>query len=173
MDTLPAWPIYSVIKDPLLFLIAIYGAALSTINWRQAVRKERRAIVVRASEHSEHNDSGEPWAFAKFAKIEATNIGHRPVTVKTLTFELPTGIRMCATPSEEFPSVSGTVLPASLSDGQSAYSYMSYLYIACEIACELNKSKNRKIKLIPTCEDSAGGIHKGAPWAVDLDKLVP
>jgi hypothetical protein len=115
---------------------------------------------------SEHNESGQLFPFAK---IEATNIGHRAVTVKTLTFELPTGSHMDATASEEFPAQPGTVLPASLSDGQSAYLYMSYLYIACN----LNKNKNRKIKLSPVCEDSVGGIYKGAPWEVDLDKLAP
>jgi hypothetical protein len=46
MDTFSVWSMFSVIKDVVLFVIAIYGAVLSTFNWRQAVRKERREIVL-------------------------------------------------------------------------------------------------------------------------------
>jgi hypothetical protein len=155
-------------KDVVLFVLAIYGAVLSTINWRQAARKERREIVVSVSvERPIYEDKrvGEP-----FAKIEATNFGNRAVTVKTLTFELPTGNRISAIGTDVvFPVQSSTVLPASLLDGQSAHLFISYLYIACA----LHQSKNLGIiKLTPVCEDSVGGIYKGKPWDVDPDKLL-
>jgi hypothetical protein len=71
---------------------------------------------------------GEP-----FKKIEATNFGQRPVTVKTLAFELPTGSRLNATASNAFPVLPGTPLPAPLLDGESAHLFISYLYIACAL----------------------------------------
>ncbi|MGO9769388.1 MAG: hypothetical protein ACLP0B_32355 [Steroidobacteraceae bacterium] len=155
------------LKDVVLFVVAIYGAVLSTFNWRQAVAKERRKILVSVSEDRlkyEDNRVGEP-----FANIKATNIGHRAVTVKTLAFELPNGSRMHATADNVFPVISGTVLPASLLDGQSAHLCISYLYIACA----LQQGRNRgAIKLTPVCEDSVGGIYKGEPWNVDPDKLA-
>ena len=43
------WTTFSIVKDALLALLAIYGAVLSTFNWRQAVKKERRAIRVEFS----------------------------------------------------------------------------------------------------------------------------
>jgi hypothetical protein len=107
---------------------------------------------------------GEP-----FKKIEATNFGQRPVTVKTLAFELPTGSRLNATASNAFPVLPGTPLPASLLDGESAHLFISYLYIAC--ALHENKIFGT-IKLTPVCEDSDGGIYKGKPRDVDPDELL-
>jgi hypothetical protein len=76
------WLTWSVIKDGLLFLLALWGAALSTFNWWQAVRKERREIKITASTVMltyPTGHLGEP-----FAIIEATNIGHRAVMVTNL-----------------------------------------------------------------------------------------
>jgi hypothetical protein len=153
----------------MLFCLSLLSteAVLSTFNWRQAVRKERREIVVSVSEHRpryEDGRFGEP-----FKKIEATNFGQRPVTVKTLAFELPTGSRLNATASNDFPVLPGTPLPASLLDGESAHLFISYLYIAC--ALHENKIFGT-IKLTPVCEDSDGGIYKGKPRDVDPDELL-
>jgi hypothetical protein len=44
---------FAIIKDVALFVLALYGAALSTFNWRQAVRKERRNIKVKEETFSQ------------------------------------------------------------------------------------------------------------------------
>lgn len=44
---MPDWLSLSVAKDILLSAIALYGAVLSTFNFIQATRKDRRAIVVK------------------------------------------------------------------------------------------------------------------------------
>jgi hypothetical protein len=156
-----AWP---TIKDCGLLLIAIYGAGLSTFNWYKAVKKDRRMMRVTVSEH---HKSGEMFPFAK---IEATNTGYRTVTVKTLTFETPYGLRIDRVESEKFSTPSYTALPISLSDGQSAYLYVSFLYIANKLK---EQKQNGETRLTPVCEDSAGGIYKGESWDVDPDKMVP
>jgi hypothetical protein len=123
MDTSPIWSELSVVKDGLLALLAIYGAILSTFNWRQASRKDRRELIVCAS------TAVPPYATGvlgkALAKIEATNTGYRAVTVKTLAFELPNRNRMFTRPNA-IPGLSDTALPATLVDGQPAHVYMSY-----------------------------------------------
>ncbi|MGH6856178.1 MAG: hypothetical protein ACRECP_00695 [Methylocella sp.] len=161
------WLTWSVLKDALLFLLALWGAALSTFNWRQAVRKERREIRVAVSTVFPTYNTGQVGE--PFAMIEATNIGHRAVTVKTLTFELPTGGRMYPIRKNTFPGMSDTALPASLSDGQSAHLLMSFRDIAAGL---LQDNKFGTIKLTPVCVDSAGGIYNGEPWDVDPNEFL-
>jgi hypothetical protein len=88
MDIAPQWP---VIKDVVLFFIAVYGAALSTFNWRQAVKRDQRQVSIAASTvmPAFGNQLGNPYA-----KVEAINTGHRVVTIKTISLELPTGARL-------------------------------------------------------------------------------
>lgn len=43
---MPDWLSMSVLKDILLSLIALYGAVLSTFNYIQSIRKDRRAVIV-------------------------------------------------------------------------------------------------------------------------------
>lgn len=155
------WLTLSSAKDAVLFLLAIYGAALSTFNWRQAVRKERRAVRVTMSTvmPTQGNQVG-----PCFAKVEATNIGHRPVTITTLALELPSGGRMYAMVPHGFPFMPDTALPISLQDGQTAHVFHAYRDIAAALT---QSGRTGKTKLIPVCEDSAGGVYRGKPWTVD------
>ena len=159
------WPTYSI-KDVLLFLLAVYGAVLSTFNWRQAVRREKRTINVKMSTAMPTFEDGHVGPC--FAMIEATNSGHRTVTITTLALELPTGARMFATTPNSFPGRPDTALPANLSDGQSAYLYLSYQDIAGAL---IQSGRNERTKVIPVCEDSVGGVYKGNPWEVDPDEF--
>ena len=72
--------------------------------------------------------------------------------------------------ARKFSTPSYTALPASLSDGQTAYLYVSFLYIANKLK---ERKQNGETRLTPVCEDSAGGIYKGESWDVDPDKMVP
>jgi hypothetical protein len=152
---------FPVVRDVVLFLIAIYGAALSTFNWRQAAKKDRREITVSAS--TAMQTYGDQLG-APYAKLEAVNTGHRVVTVKTLTFETPTGARLAPMLADRFPGMPDTRLPASLSDGQSAHILLRYSDIAEAL---IGNGQAEKIKLTPVCVDSAGNVYRGKAWDVD------
>jgi len=157
----------SCIKDASLFLLALYGAALSTFNWRQAVRKERREIKVSLSTIIPAYANGDTGNY--FAKIEATNVGHRPVTVTMIALELPTGARMFPKAEHAVPGMPNSILPMPLSDGQSAHLSLSYGEIAAAL---LHNRISARIKLIPVCADSSGGIYKGSAWDIDPYELI-
>lgn len=157
----------SSIKDVSLFFLALYGAALSTFNLRQAVRKERREIKVSLSTIIPTYANGDTGNC--FAKIEATNVGHRPVTVTMIALELPTGTRMFPKAEHAVPGMPNSILPMPLSDGQSAYLSVSYGEIAAAL---LHSRISARIKLIPLCADSSGGIYKGSAWDVDPHELI-
>ena len=101
---------------------------------------------------------------APYAKVEAVNTGHRAVTVKTISLELPKGGRLTPMSANTFPGMSDTPLPATLSDGQTAFMMMSYESIGKAL---LQKGIKRKIMLTPVCVDTADNVYRGQPWQVD------
>lgn len=157
---------WSVVRDVILFLVAIYGAALSTFNWRQAVRRERRLVrVTMATKMVTYSDGslGPP-----FAQIEAANIGHRPVTIDSLFIELPGGKRMFATSHDAFPERDSR-LPIELGDGGTVRLYMPY----ADIGNALHSAGIRgEVNLTPAASDSAGGTHRGTPWKTSGEALL-
>lgn len=100
------WPIA---KDVALFLVALYGAVLSTFNWRQAVRNDRRVVKVGVSTAMPGYADGRLGP--PFAKVEAINVGHRVVVVKTLTLELENGDQLLPAQADAFPGMPDTRLP--------------------------------------------------------------
>lgn len=152
---------FGLVKDVILFALALYGAALSTFNFRQAVRKERRQIAVRFSTAMPTYGSQVGPAFAV---LEATNIGQRSVTVHTLVLELEGGARLFPTVLDPFPGIPDTPLPITLGDGETARRYMPYQDIGSAL---LQLTPDGKAKVTPVCEDSAGGVHRGK--AVEFD----
>ncbi len=152
---------FPVVRDVVLFGIAIYGAVLSTFNWRQAAKKDRRQITVSVS--TALPTYGDQLG-APYAKLEAVNTGHRVVTVKTLTFETPSGARLAPMLTDRFPGMPDTRLPVSLSDGQSAHLLLPYSDIAEAL---IGNGQTGKVKLTPVCVDSADNVHRGEPWDVD------
>jgi hypothetical protein len=159
-----SWPL---VKDVGLFAIAVYGALLSTFNWREALKKDHRQISVNASTAMPTYHNGHVGV--PFAKIEAINTGHRVVIVKTLTFELSTGARMFPTTLGGFPGLDDTQLPATLSDGQSAFMMVSYADIGGAL---ISNGKSEKVKLTPVCVDSADTVYRGEPWEVDPTEFM-
>lgn len=157
----------SEIKDGLLFILALYGAVLSTFNWRQAVRKERRQVkVVISMMMPVYPNFG---ICNTFVKLEAINVGHRPVTVTTLKLELPSGRCMFPTDAHALPGMPNSTLPVSLADGESAYMSISCSGIGSTL---LGNGHSGKVKLIPVCLDSAGGIYRGKAWDVDPHEFL-
>jgi hypothetical protein len=164
MDNSPLW---LIIKDVVLFLVALYGAALSTFNWRQAVRKDRREITITATTAMPTYPNGELGS--PFAKLEAINTGHRPVTVTTITFELPTGGRLFSMKTAGIPGLPNTPLPATLSDGQTAFLMIPYADIGAAL---LHNGKIGTIKLTPVCVDTANNVYRGEAWEVDPQEFL-
>lgn len=158
-------PDFDTVKNVVLFLLALYGAALSTFNWRQATRKDRRSILVQASTAMPTYGSqlGPP-----FAQLEAINIGHRVVNVTLLTFETEDKKRLFPMAASGFPKAD-TPLPVALADGQSATRYMSYQELGAAL---IHHRGTGRTKLTPVCEDSTGGIHRGKPWDVDPKEFI-
>jgi hypothetical protein len=162
------YSIFPVIKDILLFAIAAYGAALSTFNWRQAVRKERRAVAVSISTAPPSYPNGRLGE--AFPTIEAVNIGQRSVTIRTLALELSNGSRLFATSSSSFPGMPDTPLPAALSDGEMARLFITYQAVAESL---IHSGRTAKLMLTPVAEDTAGGVYKGKSVEFDpLDEAV-
>jgi hypothetical protein len=163
MDVTPQW---SVVKDVVLFFIAVYGAALSTFNWRQAVKKDRRHISISVSTvMPTYGDRlGNPYA-----RVEAINTGHRVVTIKTIALELPGGERFLFLAPNGIPGVPDTTLPAALSDGQTAFLTISYEAIGTAL---IGNGRTSNIKLTPVCEDTADNVYRGKPWEVDPQEWV-
>lgn len=151
-------------KDALLAAIALYGAALSTFNFRQAQRKEKRYIVVNAgSAIPTYNDG----RFGKtFARIEAVNAGQRKVTVTGLGFKLQDGKRLVSLVPNHLPGVQDTQLPVTLDDGEKAVLYFSYEALGEGLA------QKGKCKIIPYCEDSVGTVYEGKAWTVDPKEMA-
>src|SRR5262249_25702262 len=112
-------------------------------------RKDKRSVQVTLSV------AGDPELGA-FAKLTATNTGHRPVVVTTIALELPSGGRFFSV--GHGAALKDTPLPATLSDGQSAHIYLPYREI---VATLVTRGQVGATKLTPVCEDAGGGVCKG------------
>jgi hypothetical protein len=156
-------------KDIILFALAIYGALLSTWNLLQAIRKEKRAIRVTAGSKIPvftNGEMGNTWVH-----MEATNIGQRPVTVTMMAFEVEGGGRLFnyKHSGQNPPGLEDTPLPITLADGQTARLHYAYSDVGLSL---LGDGRSTSCTLIPVCEDSAGGIHRGEAWKVNPHELT-
>ncbi|MBI5132085.1 MAG: hypothetical protein HZA66_21795 [Rhodopseudomonas palustris] len=153
---------FSTVKDVVLFVLAIYAAALSTWNLVQALRKDRRLVRVTAGTKVPviGSELGSSWAH-----LQAINIGQRAVTISVLSFEVAPGKRIFNFRDDGRPDgMVDTPLPSTISDGQSVQAHFSYKDIGQAMISSGLRTPSR---LVPVCEDSAGGIHRGEAWEVD------
>lgn len=160
-----AWP---TVKDVALFLLALYGASLSTFNLMQSIRKERRTLSVKLSTalpSYQDGQTGKP-----IAVVEAVNVGLRPVTVTIIAIQLDDGARLFNMAQEAtLPGLRSTPLPETLNDGASAVFFTSYE----DIGHALNDSgRSGKQRLTPIAVDSTGGIHRGTSWQISSSELL-
>jgi hypothetical protein len=159
------WP---AVKELILFVLAIYAAGLSTFNLFQAVRRNRRTVLIAAGTKLPviNGEVGAAWA-----NIEVTNVGQRPVTIKVIAFELEGGARLFKMRQGLQPlGLEDTELPITLADGQTARLHHAYVDIGQALMSHGQTLYN--CKLTPICEDTAGGVHRGTPWIVDPKQLV-
>jgi hypothetical protein len=152
-------------KDLGLLALALYGAILSTINWRHAARRGAAQIKVVAGPMPARGSQGGP----PYARVEAINLGQRSVSIDILTLELPSGARMFTPYKSGIAGLESTRLPATLNDGETA----RYIVSCEEIGQALRSHRlGRGTRLIPVCVDRAGRVTRGKPWKVDPDELL-
>ena len=150
-------------KDFGLFALALYGAVLSTINWRHSARRDAAQIKVVIGTMMAASGSQ-----SRYARVEAINVGPCTVVIDILTLELPSGARLF-TPYSTGLGLDSTRLPASLRDGEAA----QYIVSCEEIGRALRShGLGRGTRLTPVCVDTAGRLYKGKPWEVDPDELL-
>jgi hypothetical protein len=154
------------VKDLVIFLLAIYGACLSTFNLIQAARKDRRRVSVR---YSTVMPTYGGTLGRCFAKVEAVNVGHRPVTITTLTFELKSGAKLLSFSPDRLAGFPDTRLPTVLSDGQPAHATIPYADIADAL---VSAGFTGKTPLTPYCEDTVGNVYRGEAWLADPAELA-
>jgi hypothetical protein len=73
------------------------------------------------------------------------------------------------TADSSIPGIPDTPLPATLSDGQTAFSIMSYEEIGNAL---LQSGRTGKVKLTPVCVDTAENVYHGEPWTVDPQEFL-
>ncbi|CDX60231.1 conserved hypothetical protein [Mesorhizobium plurifarium] len=156
------WSIFSNVKDVVLFVLAIYGAALSTFNWRQAAKRDRRMVIAEMTTAMLTYTNGQLGP--PIAQMTATNVGHRPVTITSMFVQLPAGTRLFPTRRSAFAELPDTSLPITLSDGASAKLHMTYQEIGEAL---IDSRQTGKVEIRFVCTDSAGGEYKSKPWQVD------
>lgn len=157
---------FAVVKDVALALIALYGAILSTFNWRQAVKRDRRQLRVKLESAIPVQDD----EFGNtYIKLTATNSGHRTVSVTSLRLELENKSHIPLSMAASHWMFPATPLPAALSDGQSAQAFISYRALAEAL---IASGRTSRTKIIAVCEDSVGNIFKGDTWEVDPDQFL-
>jgi hypothetical protein len=152
-------------KDLGLLALALYGAILSTINWRHSAKRDAAQIkVVAGMLPAWGSQAGPPYA-----RVEAINLGQRSVTIDILTLELPSGARMFTPYKSGIAGLESTRLPATLNDGETA----RYIVSCDEIGRALRShGLGRGTRLTPVCVDTAGRVTRGKPWEVDPDQLL-
>jgi hypothetical protein len=143
----------------LAFIVAAYGAILSTINLYTQRRDKQSRVKVSLSTGIVGLAPGVASDACLF--LEASNPGHKAVVVNIPGLELPDGRFM------SFPySPSNVTFPFKLQPEDS-----------CRIAVDLKKAANQlraegfngKITVVGYINDAVGRRHKSKPYKIDLD----
>lgn len=148
-------------KDVVLFVLAIYAAILSTINFIQSHRRDRRSLKVTMNTVM---PTYGPNLGPPYAQLQAVNAGHRPVTVTVLTFQLPNGKWLMPMWRDVLPGTPDSDFPINLGQGDAARRTFSYKEVADGL---LSNGLEGALKLRPVCQDSLGQLYHGKPMKVD------
>lgn len=81
---MPPW--FPEVKDVVLLVIAVWGAALSTFNWWTGRLKERRNIRLKLSTYTPVFQNG--TLGQRYVRVTAVNAGHRAVKIDHLALAL-------------------------------------------------------------------------------------
>jgi hypothetical protein len=162
---MPAW--FPELKDVVLFALSLWGAVLSTITWRKNAGRDRRSVSVQALP-AFADDYPDGRTGPSFVLIQATNIGHRDVTITNMGFELPDKRWLLVMDMNNIPGHINTQLPATLKDGQIA----SVGYLFQDLGSDLRRGGSDKTSLRPFCLDSIGAVHRGQSMPVSAIDLL-
>jgi hypothetical protein len=145
-------------KDIITFIIALYGAVLSSFVFYRSMMREQRRIVIRQTSafYTYPQGLGPPMA-----SIEVANHGHRPVVVNAPQLELPGKKNMLLIKADGIQD-----FPKRLEDGESAGVRMQYDVIAESLR---EAGYSGRIILRPICTDSTGKKFKGNKWKFDIN----
>ena len=152
-------------KDVVLAILALYGAGLTTLTVRQALKKERRAVKV---ELATVRPTYGPEIGPPHAKVVATNIGSRKVTISEVYLACSEG-KLVSFAHNPVPWLPDTPLPAVIEDGESAHMCMSYADIGQAL---LRAGFKGKVLLTPMARDTTGGAYRGNAWKTDAADLL-
>lgn len=150
-------------KDLVLFVLATYGAVLSTVTVGLTFLRNRRKLRVTCTVAYYMDVT----RFDPYVQIVAVNLGRRPVTVTSIGWTVPNGKYMLASPSvDDVQARTNTPLPATLSDGESAKMMVSLAKLKAGLR-EANLKGD--VALLPQVGDSAGSTHEGKAFILDPD----
>ena len=146
------------IRGWIALALGAAGTALSVYNMILAKKKDRRQLEISAGTSMIVMDNGD-WG-PDFLTIKATNTGTRPVTVTSLSIELPNGGSLLSLHKPTILGVQDSPLPMTLSDGQSAEVH----FFRPDVISQLKKAhKHGASRSKPFAQDSAGKRHYGEP----------
>ena len=137
-------------KDIVTFIIAAYGAILSSIVFVRSVRKERRRIKVRAIVEN-------GW----WVTLSVVNDGFRPVIVNAPKFELANGASLSLVGGgyDDFPK--------QLGDGEEA----SLVEPLADLGEKIKAAGYvGNVALRPYCTDSVGNLYFGKKFRLKRAK---
>jgi len=138
-------------------LIAIYGAALATYTSYKNNRDNKRQIAVKLS-HGFLTFG--PNLSGDMLILEASNPGHRPVTLSGVGLLLPDDRQMV------LPDMPGTsALPHQLNEGTS----MTHWMAVRETTAELRRvGFSGSVRLTAFYRDATGKVYKSKPFAIQV-----
>jgi len=162
-------------KDVVVALIAIYGAALSTINWWQARRKDQRTLRLDWDDHIHRNvPDGRFFGSTKSVPVlivKATNTGYRSVPVAALGIELEDGTPL----RTDYDGSRTTRLPAQIGDGAVASAWIDEEEVLRALQRELKRDDRASlpatIRVFPYAKSAIGGTYRGPPKQLVISEL--
>lgn len=157
---------FAILKDAVLFVLAIYGAALSTLNWYTNQKRDRRSLKVELNTVMVAYQNRKLGS--RYVQISAVNDGLQVVTVSSIYLLLPGGKKLMMTAPGDFAQPD-TDLPAKLASTETAKAHMSYTDVAIAL---FGSGKTGKITVYPACEDSLGKTYRGKQISIDIDDFL-
>jgi hypothetical protein len=154
-------------------ILGLYGAILSTINYRQHRRELERHITVTARIGSLHSAPGNPNPavarindapgnpYANLVLLKAVNPGYRTVTISVAGFRLPNGSRQPLT-----QGAAAVGLPFEVYEGKAQVLPVP----AQELARELRAlGVVGKVRLVGYFADPLDHLFESQPFEFDVD----
>ena len=106
-------------SELLTLLLALYGAIVSTVLAIRELSRDKRRLRVTCRIALTPSPSGGVW---EFVKVNAVNIGHRPIQVKMAELRMSNGDLF----TQVWSNLGPLPLPRKLEDGESVSVFFDY-----------------------------------------------